>query len=167
MINPKNKGFTLIELLVVIAIIALLSAVVLASLATARLKSQDSAVRQAANQMRTLLEQNRLNNATYAQLEPQKWFQQSSDCDTGFSGTYMNNMIALCKSAVKNTNVGPNGYGMLWIGTAVNKPTLYFSIMAYLPQKGAYYCVGSNGTQSDVDLTGFTSAGCSSDPFFQ
>jgi prepilin-type N-terminal cleavage/methylation domain-containing protein len=56
MIRSQHKGFTLIELLVVIAIIGILSAVVLASLNTARSKGSDAAIQSDLSSLQTQAE---------------------------------------------------------------------------------------------------------------
>jgi prepilin-type N-terminal cleavage/methylation domain-containing protein len=56
MLKNSKRGFTLIELLVVIAIIGILSAIVLASLSTARNKAQDSKIQSQLSNIRSAAE---------------------------------------------------------------------------------------------------------------
>jgi prepilin-type N-terminal cleavage/methylation domain-containing protein len=68
MLRNKNKGFTLIELLVVIAIIGILSAVVLASLNTARAKGADAATKSGLANMRAQAEMYYDTNSGYSSV---------------------------------------------------------------------------------------------------
>ncbi len=61
----KTRGFTLIELLVVIAIIGILSAVVLASLNTARSKGKDAAIQSNLESIRSQAELRRSADKCY------------------------------------------------------------------------------------------------------
>lgn len=63
--NKNSKGFTLIELLVVISIISLLSAVVLASLNSARVKARDVIRKENLIQLRTAINNYFLDNGSY------------------------------------------------------------------------------------------------------
>lgn len=86
--KKTQKGFTLIELLVVIAIIGVLSAIVLASLNTARAKGQDAAIK---SQMRSLVSQGSLyfdNNNYYTANA------SSTTCTTGmYADTNVQNIV--------------------------------------------------------------------------
>lgn len=65
MIKNYKKGFTLIELLVVIAIIGILSAVVLASLGTARTRANEAKVKAQLSSVRAQMEID-ANGASYS-----------------------------------------------------------------------------------------------------
>ncbi|MES2436925.1 MAG: type II secretion system protein [Patescibacteria group bacterium] len=165
----NQKGFTLIELLVVIAIIGLLSSVVLASLNTARLKARDTAIKSAVIQYRTLLEQEFNDTGSYANLQ-KGWADVGSCSGIGIAGTYAAKAIELCNAIVTNSAATSplGGQYKLHIGTAINFNS-YYSVMAWLPSKGAYFCVGSGGATSErMGSAGYTSywdqPGCYSNP---
>ena len=103
----KRAGFTLIELLVVIAIIGILSAVVLASLNTARMKGSDAAIQSDLSTIRSQAElyrdsQTNLAYGTNGVLE--------SSCtasDNMFTDTNIRS-AALTSAGIDNGNVTCN-----------------------------------------------------------
>ena len=64
--NNINKGFTLIELLIVISIIGILSSVILAALAEARINAKNVRIQEEVITLRNYLQLNQLSNGTYS-----------------------------------------------------------------------------------------------------
>ena len=85
-IYPRDqRGFTLIELLVVIAIIGILSAIVMASLQSARVKSRDNARMSSLVQLRNALELYKNQTGSYPIPTP-----SNGDIDDGSGNTVEN-----------------------------------------------------------------------------
>jgi len=132
MYKHSIRGFTLIELLVVIAIIGILSAVVLASLNTARSKGNDAAIQADVTGIRTQAAIYHSDNNNYGTNEA-----DVSDCAAGvFSDSTITNQIAAAKKANGGTDLtctiaaGGAGY-------AVTSPLVSAT--------GSFFCVDSTG----------------------
>lgn len=147
----KNKrGFTLIELLVVIAIIGILSAVVLASLNTARDRSQDAAIQSDLNGIRTqaaIYFDDNDNYGTNLAFE--------SNCaatDNLFSDATVARAVQAADTANGTTlgvtcNVDADG-------------TAYAASAALVAQVGAYWCVDSLGAGTTTVTALGTNVSC-------
>lgn len=128
-----HSGFTLIELLVVIAIIGILSAVVLASLSTARDRGNDSSVKANLNSLRTQAELYYLTsgNSSYGS---QSWVSGAATSCTG--GMFGNPVVAKALATADSVNGAGN--------VDCVADSSYYVAAATLPS-GGYWCVDHTG----------------------
>jgi len=136
----KNKGFTLIELLVVIAIIGILSAVVLASLNTARGKGADAAVKSNLNSVRASAElRYDLDSGTYdnvcADITVTRALDEASQVGSG------NNNSDVCFDSISN-----------WAAAAPMKSQNLVNSSSGVD----YWCVDSSGVARLTDTAPVT-----------
>jgi prepilin-type N-terminal cleavage/methylation domain-containing protein len=160
-INSRFRGFTLIELLVVIAIIGILSAVVLASLNTARQKGSDAAVK---DNLHTVVVQSgvfRNDNPDYGTFDDGSGAPTTCPVpgDTGsslFQDSNVENAIAAALAGAGTSGTD----GCVANGT---------DFAAYVSRPGdspatTYWCVDSSGTSCGVNAapTGAACGACDS-----
>jgi len=153
--KENTKGFTLIELLVVIAIIGILSAVVLASLNSARNKGSDAAIQFNLSQIRTQAEIYSATNKAYSSENIASL--PVTSCTTAnsiFDSTEANNITKGINGAV-----GAAGADAVCIlgGTSGQKAS---SWAVSVPLKsGSNWCVDSTGT-SQQNENAITTPSC-------
>ena len=133
----NQRGFTLIELLVVIAIIGILSAVVLASLNTARNKGSDAAVQADLSGIRTQAQLYRTDNGN----------SYTGICDDATVANQIAGADTANGSASVVCNVATNGAAYAVSAGLVSIP-------------GTYYCVDSTGVGTTTTTVLGENTGC-------
>lgn len=129
MYKNSFKGFTLIELLVVIAIIGILSAVVLASLNTARSKGNDAAIQSDLSTVQTQAE-------IYYGSNGNSYGTAGNSCSSAvFSDATILKAIAGAKGANGGTDLSCN-----------NTTSAYAISSKMASDETKYWCVDSTGT---------------------
>lgn len=151
MYKNRSRGFTLIELLVVIAIIGILSAVVLASLNTARSKSQDAAVQTDLSSIQTQAELFYGNNSnSYGTLA----WTTGVACYPSTAGTYMFTSGAGGDATIaKAVAAADTANGTRSVGCASDGTSYVVAAELSATPAAAYWCVDSTGNSKQVNAS--------------
>ncbi|HVS79851.1 MAG TPA: type II secretion system protein [Candidatus Paceibacterota bacterium] len=133
--NMRSRGFTLIELLVVIAIIGILSAVVLASLNSARAKGADAAVKSDLSSIRAEAEIYYDNNNKYGA--------SATSCTTAGTMFADDNQI---KNALAQAKLTGQGGQVCTISSTGSD----YLVATQIKSTTHYWCIDSTGVARDV-----------------
>ena len=130
MYNNRFRGFTLIELLVVIAIIGILSAVVLASLNTARSKGNDAAIQSDLSTIHTQAE------IYYGGTGNNSYGTAGTSCASGGGNLFDDTTIIQAITALGNLSGA----------VACNNSATAYAVSAQLTSDtSTYWCIDSTG----------------------
>lgn len=150
----RSKGFTLIELLVVIAIIGVLSAVVLASLNTARTKGNDAAIQSNLSTVQTQAEiyYGGTGANTYGALFT------AANCPTA-AGTMFYDDITI-RNAIAATNAANGSPTPQCVATGTGTANAYAVLSALSSSGTTYWCTDSTGFAGQRTTATFVGGAC-------
>jgi prepilin-type N-terminal cleavage/methylation domain-containing protein len=152
----QKRGFTLIELLVVIAIIGILSAVVLASLNSARTKGNDAALKANLGTVATQAALYLTENNSYGTFDDGAGAPDA--CPTSGTGTVFHNQTIM--NAIAQAVINSSGGDSFCLSTgnayavAVSRPP------EVATSTSAYWCVDSTGVKCGVDDASLVGTNC-------
>ena len=138
--STLNGGFTLIELLVVIAIIGVLSAVVLASLNTARSKGNDAAIQSNLSTIQTQAEMDYASNSYYSNANSYGSNGSATTACNAASTIFADPTIA---NAASQADI-ENGAGSVTCNVAAGGSAYAVSVQM-ATDNTTYWCVDSTG----------------------
>ena len=136
----RSKGFTLIELLVVIAIIGILSAVVLASLNTARSKGNDAAIQSNLSTIQTQAEVDYASNSYYTTANSYGSNTAATTACNAASTIFADPTVANAAAQADSAN----GAGTVTCNVAAGG-SAYAVSAQMVATAGTYWCVDSTG----------------------
>ena len=146
----KNKGFTLIELLVVIAIIGILSAIVLASLDTARNKGADAAAKADLDNARSQAE-------NYYDSNGQSYLNACTTPANGAKPGIQDMMQGAASAEGGVYTTGSTGVSGTPSGNVVCHDSAGAWAAATALKAGGYWCIDNTGTSTATSVGLITS----------
>ncbi len=141
----RERGFTLIELLVVIAVIGLLSAVVLASLNTARSKGADASIK---SQLKTVQTQAELYADTSGRYNSDGTTGLASGACTNTANTVLSD--ATIWKAVQASQANNGGTLANVTRCAVQATGQSYAVAVLLRAATGWFCIDSNGASTQT-----------------
>ena len=134
--HPRTKGFTLIEILVAVSIIGLLSAIILASLGTARAKGRDAARAVDVRELKKAMEFYFDDQKSYPKVGAEGAANVISGLTTSLTGGTTKYIGAIAQTLIDGDGITPDLYGWRSSGAVGTDPADSYALIIYTEAGG-------------------------------